>query len=128
MLNVYDSTQDDNCPGHDYDSRRLNDTFEKLGFHTKLEKDQTAAQIEKIILDTAKDEKLKDYNSLVVCLLSHGDSEAIEGSDGLRAAIHKLQYAFNSHNCPAMHNKPKIFIIQACRVPKTFDWYSKFSK
>lgn len=89
-----------------------------MGFDIDSYRDQTAAQIQDVIARKAKDGTLKDYNSLAVCLLSHGDSESVCGTDFNSAAIHHLQYAFNSHDCPEMHDKPKIFIVQACRDPK----------
>lgn len=102
-------------PGHEHDATTLESTFKQLGFEVKVHKNLTASQIESTIANLAKDDKLDDYNSLVVCVLSHGSSGVILGSDGDGVSLYKLQYAFNSHNCPFLHDKPKIFIIQACR-------------
>ena len=75
-------------------------------------------EIEQIILEKGKDSKnqMKEYNSLIVCILSHGSSGVIYGSDFKKVFIETLLYAFNSLYCPSLHNKPKIFIIEACRV------------
>ncbi len=102
-------------PGHVDDAATLKSTFEQLGFDVEVHKNRTASQIESTVANLAKDDQLDNYNSLIICILSHGSSGVILGSDGDRVSLYELQYAFNSHNCHFLHNKPKIFIIQACR-------------
>ena len=87
-----------------------------LGYHVEQHNNYFANEIEDLLISKAADMSLEDYNSLVVCFLSHGYSGAIVGSDGQAISINRIQYLFNSYSCPALHNKPKIFIAQACRT------------
>ena len=46
----------------------------------------------------------------------HGGSEdMLYGSDGKSIALTKLKEIFEAEKCPALKNKPKIFILQCCR-------------
>ncbi len=55
------------------------------------------------------------YASLIVCILSHGNENVVEGTDGKSLNINDLKYKFNSNDCPSLNEKPKIWIIQACQ-------------
>ena len=59
------------------------------------------------------------YASLVVCILSHGDENVVKGTDFKNVTIDDLKYKFNSHNCPSLNGKPKIWIVQACQGHKS---------
>lgn len=47
--------------------------------------------------------------------MSHGDLGTIRGSDLKNFEIDKIYERLNTKNCPALMNKPKVIIIQACR-------------
>lgn len=97
----------------------LGNTFADLGFDVKCYKNRTANEIEIIIEETAKNnDSMKQYYCLVVIFLSHGDISNVYSSDGNSVSISEMQAKFNSHICRSMHNKPKVFIVDACRVFK----------
>ena len=107
---------------------KLCSTFTQLGFDIEVYSNLFAKEIERKISAKSEDIQLKNYNCLIVCILSHGSRGFISGSDGEQVSIHQLQYAFNSQRCPSLHNKPKIFIIQAWRAPEKKDVWDRISE
>ena len=85
-----------------------------LGYDIIVYKDLSAKRIRKNIKELVESD-FEGYASLIVCLLSHGEEGTIFGSDWLPVRINDLKFAFNSHDCPSLHGKPKIFIVQACQ-------------
>ena len=96
--------------------KALSETFLTFGYDLRLYANLTKDQLIQTVDEIAANGMLTSYASLVVCLLSHGGLGTIEGVDGQPVnVISDLQWAFNSHKCPDLINKPKIFIIQACQ-------------
>ena len=96
--------------------KALSETFLTFGYDLRLYANLTKDQLIQTVDEIATNGMLKDYASLVVCLLSHGGLGTIEGVDGQPViVISDIQWAFNSQKCPELINKPKIFIIQACQ-------------
>ena len=59
---------------------------------------------------------LSAYHGLVVFIMTHGgEGGKLFGSDGKHIAVEEIASLFNASNCPALIDKPKIFVIQACR-------------
>ncbi|XP_045292435.1 uncharacterized protein LOC123575783 isoform X3 [Leopardus geoffroyi] len=56
-----------------------------------------------------------DVGCCLVTLMSHGEKGFIKMKDGERVSLEDIFEMFNNKNCPALQEKPKIFIIQACR-------------
>lgn len=50
--------------------------------------------------------------------MSHGEKGFIKMKDGEKVSLEDIFEMFNNKNCPALQEKPKIFIIQACRGGK----------
>ncbi|XP_037004188.1 caspase-14-like [Artibeus jamaicensis] len=60
--------------------------------------------------------EIKDEISCcLVTLMSHGENGFIKMKDDDKVSLEFIFDMFNNKNCPALHEKPKIFIIQACR-------------
>ncbi|XP_024421544.3 caspase-14 [Desmodus rotundus] len=60
--------------------------------------------------------EIKDEVSCcLVTLMSHGENGFIKMKDDDKVSLEFIFDMFNNKNCPALHEKPKIFIIQACR-------------
>jgi hypothetical protein len=57
-------------------------------------------------------------DSLVVVVLTHGDTEELLGTDNLRLKIRDVLEIFNNRNCPNLRDRPKMFFLQACRGDK----------
>ena len=59
---------------------------------------------------------LSAYHGLVVFIMTHGaEGGRLFGSDGKHITVEEIATLFNASNCPALIDKPKIFVIQACR-------------
>ncbi|XP_043298286.1 caspase-14-like [Cervus canadensis] len=56
-----------------------------------------------------------DIACCLVTLMSHGEEGFIKMKDGEKVSLEDIFEMFNNKNCPALQEKPKIFIIQACR-------------
>jgi hypothetical protein len=50
--------------------------------------------------------------------MTHGENGEVYGIDDELVPIDTLVQLFEGENCPALKNKPKVFIIQACRGSK----------
>ncbi|XP_045435392.1 caspase-14 isoform X1 [Pipistrellus kuhlii] len=60
--------------------------------------------------------EIKDEISCcLVTLMSHGEKGYLKIKDDERVSLEEIFEMFNNKNCPALQEKPKIFIIQACR-------------
>ena len=56
------------------------------------------------------------FNAFVMVVMSHGeDNDCILGVDGRKVFVKDLMVQFQERKCPSLKEKPKVFIIQACR-------------
>ncbi|XP_067087317.1 caspase-8-like [Osmerus mordax] len=55
-------------------------------------------------------------DAFVCCILSHGCSEGIYGSDDEVLPYKELLSFFKGSNCSALKDKPKLFFFEACRI------------
>ncbi|XP_011355710.2 caspase-14-like [Pteropus vampyrus] len=106
-----------NRPGADQDVKLMKDWLGQCHFECTL------------CIDPDKEELLEKLTSFrdglngikneigccLVTLMSHGENGFIKMEDGDRVGLENVFEMFNNKNCPALHEKPKIFIIQACR-------------
>ena len=60
-------------------------------------------------------DSLRTVDSLLVAILTHGSEEVVFGVDGVPVTMSDVFEPFTSERCPALHHKPKFFIINACR-------------
>lgn len=103
--------------GIEIDSQNLEKTFSNFGYQVLHFKNLRAKQMvhflspEQLAIH-ANVATLNEFASLIVCILSHGEKDAIIGVDGTPVPLNRLQYAFNDD---ILRDKPKIFIILACR-------------
>lgn len=78
--------------------------------------------MEDAVIDFSKHPKLKDTDSVVVVIMSHGKLGAVMGvnsqsevSEDDDFPLDNIYKHLGPKNCPALLNKPKIILIQACR-------------
>ena len=101
-------------PGTEKDEQNLFVTFQYLGYDVELYQNCKAREIEGIF------EKLylRDFSnddSLVCCILSHGEEGRVFGSDSRAIELDRITSLFTGRKCPQLKHKPKLFFIQACR-------------
>ena len=56
----------------------------------------------------------------MVAIFSHGGTDGIYGKDNVAVKFEAIKEKFHPVVCPKLNEKPKIFIIQACRGSKYF--------
>lgn len=56
-----------------------------------------------------------DRDCFVCCILTHGQSQAILGTDNEVVKINFIVSKFSPQNCKTLAEKPKLFFIQACQ-------------
>ncbi|EGV99437.1 caspase-8 [Cricetulus griseus] len=100
--------------GTNYDEEALTETFKELHFEVKPYRDCTANKIHEV-LRFYQSMDHKDKDCFICCILSHGDTGIIYGTDGKEAPIYELTSYFTGSECPSLAGKPKIFFIQACQ-------------
>ncbi|XP_021105895.1 caspase-8 isoform X2 [Heterocephalus glaber] len=59
-----------------------------------------------------------DRDCFICCVLSHGNSGIVYGTDGQEVPISELTSYFTGSKCPSLAGKPKVFFIQACQGEK----------
>ena len=72
-------------------------------------------EIDNALIQFSKHPKLDCTDSVFVVIMTHGELGVIYGTDGRTYNIDHLYEHLGTKNCPALLNKPKIIIIQACR-------------
>uniref|UniRef100_A0A3B4HCW6 Caspase-1-like n=1 Tax=Pundamilia nyererei TaxID=303518 RepID=A0A3B4HCW6_9CICH len=72
-------------------------------------------EIEEALQKFSKHPHLVHTDSVFVVIMSHGSLQGVCGTDCKPFEIENIYKSLNTQNCPALHNKPKVVIIQACR-------------
>ena len=93
---------------------KLEKTFGDLNFIVQVESNLTDEQM----VTCLKNISMRDhsaYDCFICCILSHGTSGTVYGSNGRTIPIKDLTFHVKAANCRSLRNKPKIFFIQACQ-------------
>ncbi len=101
--------------GAEHDGANLAAMFTKLGYRLvddKIHVDLTAYGMREV-LNRAMNIDHTHHDSFVCCLMSHGDSDHVFGSDDQEVYLNRVRQ--NVINCKTLVGKPKLFFIQACR-------------
>jgi len=101
--------------GSDKDASNLQSLFTQLGFRVWLVQDADCDDIKEKMTELSQ--KSGHTDGLVVCLLSHGLSGKIYGVEGNLISVSEiLEILSSGPSGEALRGKPKLFLIQACRV------------
>ena len=69
-----------------------------------------------ILEDERQHEDHEEGDAFICIILSHGAMHNVMGIDGVAINIHnQIVPKFNAENCPALKNKPKLLLINACQ-------------
>ena len=103
-------------PGSANDAAKLQDLFENvLNFRVTLLRDPTLQELHHTLIQFYRLDH-SAYDAFFVVILSHGDQgDQIYTSDSQLIKIGEIADYFKASMCPSLANKPKCFIIQACR-------------
>lgn len=100
--------------GTNFDKDRLKRLFEWLNFEVDVRNDMKAYEIYELFKNL-DDNILDDSDCFVCCILTHGRASSIYGNDKKTVATKLLSKSVGADSCKKLANKPKLFIIQACR-------------
>lgn len=98
--------------GTEIDAKGISELLEDLGFVVTLHNDLTADEMKRCLRQAAQ----KDYtfsSALIVVILTHGTNGVLLGTDDDKVYIKDIEDMFSEYH--TLRQKPKIFIIQACR-------------
>ncbi|XP_061575435.1 caspase a-like isoform X1 [Cololabis saira] len=117
ITNIRFSNARMNRKGAEVDHKNMERQLSSLGYEVVTYTDLTGEGMNKAFIKFAKHPKLSETDSVVVVVMSHGKLGVVLGvnhSDN-GFPINNIYTHLGSKNCPALLNKPKIIIIQACR-------------
>uniref|UniRef100_A0A8C3P4G4 Caspase 10 n=1 Tax=Cyanoderma ruficeps TaxID=181631 RepID=A0A8C3P4G4_9PASS len=97
------------------DAEQLEKVFTWLGLDVRTYTDLTSGAIINVMQTWQHVQDHKDRNCFICCILSHGESGAIYGTDDKLVSIRVLMTHFTAKQCPQLAAKPKLFFIQACQ-------------
>ncbi|XP_068440725.1 caspase a-like [Clinocottus analis] len=112
-----------NRNGAEKDEENTEKLFTALGYEVVKHTNLTGKAIDEAVIEFSKHPKLKETDSVLVVIMSHGKLGAVLGVDWKMDAdgkpdefpINNIYKHLGPHECPALLNKPKILMIQACR-------------
>ncbi|XP_061177371.1 uncharacterized protein LOC133186111 [Saccostrea echinata] len=117
--------------GAKIDVKYMKKTFKRLGFKVVSYKNLCTSDFEKVLSETSTDPALEDFDCFVFAISTHGvELEEADKERGLTVRKHAVQMFDGKYYstskileffscCEALTGKPKLFFIQACRIPET---------
>ncbi|XP_060066363.1 caspase-9-like [Ylistrum balloti] len=105
-----------NRAGTDINRDQLQDLFLHLGFWVDIQNNLPGMEMKRQLVNLSKYEGLRPVDSLVICVLCHGDNDNVYGTDGVAVnLIEDVFKIFGPQSCPALIGKPKLFVLNSCR-------------
>ncbi|KAM6946944.1 caspase-1-like [Lycodopsis pacificus] len=114
-----------NRNGAEKDEANMEKLLTALGYEVVKHTNLTGKGIDDALNEFCKHPKLKETDSVLVVIMSHGKLGAVVGVDWKEKIsdneipdeflINDIYKHLGTEKCPALLNKPKIIIIQACR-------------
>ncbi|XP_037630597.1 caspase-1-like isoform X2 [Sebastes umbrosus] len=121
ITNIKFTDETSNRNGAEKDEENMEKLLTGLGYEVFKFTNLTGKQIDDTVIWFSKHPKLRETDSVVVVIMSHGKLGTILGVDWTKEKsddvfpIKNLYEHLGTENCPALLHKPKIIIIQACR-------------
>lgn len=101
--------------GAEFDEIALTHLFkEELHFQVYVKNDLKNFEMQEACEKFAAREH-HNCDAFVCIIMSHGDRDQIQGVNGKSISLENLMSDFKAGRCPSLADKPKLFIIQACR-------------
>ncbi|XP_076590404.1 caspase a-like isoform X2 [Chaetodon auriga] len=125
ITNITFANEKLNRIGAEEDQKNMEKLLTSLGYEVVKHLDLTGKAIDAAMIEFSKHPKLKETDSVLVVIMSHGKLGVVLGVDYKHETsgdetpdefpINNIYKHLGSEKCPALLNKPKIIIIQACR-------------
>ncbi|XP_068567787.1 caspase a-like isoform X2 [Cebidichthys violaceus] len=125
IINIKFTDEKLNRKGAEKDEANMEKLLTALGYEVVKHINLTGKAIDDAVNDFSKLPKLKETDSVLVVIMSHGKLGAVLGVDWKKEIsdnerpdeflINNIYKHLGPEKCPALLNKPKIIIIQACR-------------
>ncbi|GMT16776.1 hypothetical protein PFISCL1PPCAC_8073, partial [Pristionchus fissidentatus] len=97
------------------DMNALHTLFSSLGYEVQVQENLSSKDLLHSISTFASSSSHSFTSSVVLCVLTHGEHDALFGVDDELVSTHRILSCFNSINAPNLAGKPKIILLQACR-------------
>jgi len=97
------------------DENNLRILWESFGYKVVTLMNPTASELMYEVENYAS-QSHENYDSFVCIINSHFDGDHIIGADAKPVKLDKIIARFTKEFCPTLHNKPKLFFIQGCRI------------
>lgn len=96
----------------------LKNTFDRLGFRVILHTLLCLEDTRSVLSQLSQSQDLQGSSAFVCCLLSRGSETSILATEshGPGLSLDAIRQLFESHNCPQLIAKPKLFFIQIYEV------------
>ncbi|XP_045929205.1 caspase a-like isoform X2 [Micropterus dolomieu] len=120
ITNIKFTNEKFNRRGAEKDEANMEKLLTSLGYEVVKHTNLTGKAINDSMINFSKHPKLKETDSVMVVIMSHGKLGAVLGINHDEKCddefpINNIYKHLGSEKCPALLNKPKIIIIQACR-------------
>uniref|UniRef100_A0A3Q3WN69 Caspase a n=1 Tax=Mola mola TaxID=94237 RepID=A0A3Q3WN69_MOLML len=122
ITNIKFTNEKKNRYGAEKDEENMKSLLTNLGYEVVKHTNLTGKAIDEAFIEFSKHPKLTKTDSVVVVIMSHGKLGAVLGVDTQSGTAFDDEFPINNiykhlgpENCPALLDKPKIIIIQACR-------------
>ncbi|XP_034404041.1 caspase-1-like isoform X2 [Cyclopterus lumpus] len=123
ITNIKFTNEKLNRNGAEKDEENTEKLLTSLGYEVVKHTNLTGKAIDDAVIEFSKHPKLKETDSVLLVIMSHGKLGAVLGVDWKMDGderpdefpINNIYKHLGPHKCPALLNKPKIIIIQACR-------------
>lgn len=125
ITNITFRNERHNRHGAEKDEENMENLLSALEYEVVKYTNLTAKEMDDALVHFSKHPKLSETDSVFVVIMSHGKRGAVLGVNFKPSYSHdeepdelpldNIYRHLNAENCPALINKPKVIIIQACR-------------
>jgi hypothetical protein len=99
--------------------QRFRNIFYQLHFDVIMKQNLNYKEINSLLDELSKSPKLHEHSAIVFMIIAHGTKEKeFMSFDEKRIKIDDLMNKFCNLNCPALVDKPRIYILNCCRGGK----------
>ncbi|KAM7413026.1 hypothetical protein PAMA_020418 [Pampus argenteus] len=120
ITNIKFTNEKLNRNGAEKDEQNMEKLLTVLGYEVVKHTNLTGKEIDAALIKFSTHPKLKETDSVFVVIMSHGKLGAVFGvgyddEQPDEFHINNIYKHLGTEKCPALLNKPKVIIIQACR-------------